>query len=95
MIFLKMSNYKNKIELSYPRIISKKIILDYYNDDYNNCDYEYDYWDKYIYEYDYWDDYVDPIYVRNEKIDILLGVITDPKFGDIIPHSLIPNFDIQ
>ena len=85
MIFLKMSNYKNKIELAYPRIISKKIILDYYNDDYNNCDYE----------YDYWDDYVDPIYVRNEKIDILLGVITDPKFGDIIPHSLIPNFDIQ
>ena len=80
-----MSNYKNKIELAYPRIISKKIILDYYNDDYNNCDYG----------YDYWDDYVDPIYVRNEKIDILLGVITDPKFGDIIPHSLIPNFDIQ
>ena len=84
-----MSKSKNKIEIAYPKIISKKIIENYNNEDVsdNDASWDSDYWNT----YQYWDEYcwyTDAWITRNEKIDIILGIISIPKFADILPDSL-------
>jgi len=82
-----MSKNKNKIEISYPKVISKKIIENHNNEDISN---DPPYWsDDYWSTYQYWDEYCEwysDVFIRNEKIDILLDINKTPCFGDILPN---------
>ncbi len=84
-----MSKSKNKIEIAYPKLISKKIIENHNNEDISDNDayWDNDYWNT----YQYWDEYcwyTDLWITRNEKIDIVLGINKPPTFEDILPDSL-------